>query len=309
MENITKIKVVGVGGSGSNAVSRMMACKMKGVELIAINTDVQDLKRTRAHKKIRIGKKQTKGLGTGMNPEVGRKSAEEDKEAIRESLKDSNLVFIACGLGGGTGTGASPIIADILKEEGILTVAVVTTPFSFEGNKRFSLAQEGLQKLKSKVDTLISISNDRLFSIIEPKTSVESAFWMCDEVLRQAVSGISDLIVLPGIINIDFADVETILRNSGSAIFGIGKASGEKRAQEASLMALNSPLIDVSCDKAKGVLFSVSGGEDISLTEINEIAQTIKEKVSSDAKIIFGAVQDEKLKKGEIKVTVVVTGF
>ncbi len=309
MENATKIKVIGVGGSGSNAVSRMMSCKLEGVELIAVNTDVQDLKRAKAHKKIRIGEKKTKGLGTGMDPEMGKKSAEESKEAIRESVKGSDLVFITCGLGGGTGTGASPVVADILKEEGILTVAVVTTPFSFEGNKRLTLAQEGAKKLKGKVDTFISISNDRLFSIIDSKSSVESAFWMCDEVLRQAVSGISDLIVLPGIINIDFADVKTILKNSGSAIFGIGKSEGEKRAQEASLAALNSPLIEASCNKAKGVIFSVSGGSDISLVEINEIARTIKEKVSSDAKIIFGAVQDEKLKKGEIKVTVVVTGF
>ncbi len=309
MQNTTKIKVVGIGGSGSNAVSRMMNCKLEGVEMIAINTDIQDLKRAKAHKKIRIGGEQTKGLGTGMNPEIGKKSAEESKEIIRESLKNSDLVFITCGLGGGTGTGASPVIADILKEEGILTVAVVTTPFSFEGSKRSVLAQEGLRKLKNKVDTLISISNDRLFSIIDSKASVESAFWMCDEVLRQAVSGISDLIVLPGIINIDFADVKTILKNSGSAIFGIGKATGEKRAQEASMMALNSPLINVSCDKAKGVIFNVSGGSDISLTEINETARTIKEKVSSDAKIIFGAVQNEKLKKGEIKVTIVATGF
>ncbi len=309
MENTTKIKVVGVGGSGSNAVSRMMACKIQGGELIAFNTDVQDLKRTRAHKKIRIGGEQTRGLGTGMNPETGRKSAEESKEVIKESLKNSDLVFITCGLGGGTGTGAAPVIADILKQEKILTVAVVTTPFSFEGSKRSMLAKEGALKLKNKVDTFISISNDQLFSIIDSKTSIESAFWMCDEVLRQAVSGISDLIVLPGIINIDFADVKTILKNSGSAIFGIGKATGEKRAQEASTAALNSPLINASCDKAKGVLFSVSGGNDISLNEINEIARNIKEKVSLDAKIIFGAVQDEKLKKGEIKVTVVVTGF
>jgi cell division protein FtsZ len=309
MENITKIKVVGIGGSGSNAVSRMMACKLKGVELIAINTDVQDLKKARAHRKIRIGKKHTKGLGSGMNPELGRKSAEEDREFIKNSLKDSDLVFITCGLGGGTGTGAAPVVAEILKNEGILTVAVVTTPFSFEGSRRNLLAREGMEKLKNKVDTLISVSNDKLFSIIESNASVESAFWMCDEVLRQAVSGISDLIVLPGIINIDFADVKTILRNSGSAIFGIGKACGEKRAQEASLIALNSPLINTCYDKAKGVLFNVSGGEDISLIEINEIAQTIKDKVSPNAKIIFGAVQDEKLKKGEIKVTVVVTGF
>jgi cell division protein FtsZ len=309
MDKTTKIKVVGVGGSGNNAVSRMMASRIKGVELVAINTDVQHLQKTRAHKRIRIGRSQTKGLGTGMNAELGRKSAEEDRELIKEALKDADLIFITCGLGGGTGTGAAPVVAEISKELGILTVAVVTTPFSFEGSKRTILAQEGLASIKNKVDTLISISNDKLFSIINDEASVDSAFWICDEVLRQAVVGISDLIVLPGIINIDFADVKTILKNSGSAIFGVGKASGEKRAKEAVVSALESPLTETSCQKAKGVLFNVSGGEDISLTEINEIAQEIKEKVASNARIIFGAVQDEKLKKGMIKVTVIVTGF
>jgi cell division protein FtsZ len=309
MDKTTKIKVVGVGGSGNNAVSRMMASRIKGVELVAINTDVQHLQKTRAHKRIRIGRSQTKGLGTGMNAELGRKSAEEDRELIKEALKDADLIFITCGLGGGTGTGAAPVVAEISKELGILTVAVVTTPFSFEGSKRTILAQEGLASIKNKVDTLISISNDKLFSIINDEASVDSAFWICDEALRQAVVGISDLIVLPGIINIDFADVKTILKNSGSAIFGVGKASGEKRAKEAVVSALESPLTETSCQKAKGVLFNVSGGEDISLTEINEIAQEIKEKVASNARIIFGAVQDEKLKKGMIKVTVIVTGF
>ncbi len=308
-DNTTKIKVIGLGGSGSNTVSRMMASGIKGVELIAANTDLQHLKKTKAHKKIRIGRRQTMGLGTGMNPEIGKKAIEENKEIVKESLKGADLVFITCGFGGGTGTGASPVVADILKEMRILTVAIVTMPFSFEGNKRMSVARKGLEKMKNRADTLISISNDKLFSAVDSQASVSSAFWVCDEVLRQAVSGISDLIVLPGILNIDFADVKTILKNTGSAIFGIGKAQGEKRAKEAVTAALNSPLIDVSCKKAKGVLFNVSGGEDISLTEINEIAQTIKEKVSPSAKIIFGAVQDEKLKKGEIKVTVIATGF
>ncbi len=309
MENVTKIKVIGVGGSGNNAVSRMMASKIKGVELIAINTDVQHLKKTRAHKKIRIGRNNTKGLGTGMNPNLGEKAAEEDRQVIKDALKGTDLAFVTCGLGGGTGTGASPVVAEILKELNVLTVAVVTMPFFFEGNRRKQVAQGGLEKIKNKVDTFISISNDKLFSVIDPEASIESAFWMCDEVLRQAVSGISDLIVLPGIINIDFADVKTILKGSGSAIFGVGKASGEKRAKQAALAALNSPLIDISCDKAKGVLFNVSGGEDISLSEINEVAEAIKDKVAQNAKIIFGAVQDEKLKKQEIKVTVIVTGF
>lgn len=309
MDKITKIKVIGVGGSGSNAITRMMKCKIEGVELIALNTDLQDLKKTNAHQKIRIGKSVTKGLGTGMSPIIGEKAAEEDREVIKEALKESDLIFIACGLGGGTGTGAAPVIAEISKNLGILTIAVVTTPFSFEGKERMRIAREGEDRLKGKVDTLISVSNNKLASIIDPGTSVDSAFWICDEVLRQAVCGISDLITLPGIINIDFADIRAILKDSGSAIFGIGTAVGENRAKEAVSVALNSPLIDISCDKAKGVLFNVSGGEDINLIEINDIAKEIKEKVSPDAKIIFGAVQGEKLKKGEIKVTVVATGF
>lgn len=308
-EKITGIKVVGVGGSGSNAVTRMMKHRIEGVELIAVNTDLQDLKKSNAHRKIRIGKEVTKGLGTGMNYSLGRKAAQEDEAEIEKFLEDTDLVFIACGLGGGTGTGAAPVIAAKAKEMGILTVGVVTTPFSFEGKERLRIARKGEELLKEKVDTLISVSNDKLSAFIEPKTSIDSAFWICDEVLRQAVSGISDLIMLPGIINIDFADVRVILKDSGSAIFGIGIASGENRAKNAALTALNSPLIDISCSKAKGVLFNVSGGKDISLIEINEVAKTIRERVSPDAKIIFGAVQGEDLKKGEIKVTVIATGF
>ncbi len=309
MDKTTKIKVVGVGGSGSNAVTRMMKCKLEGVELIAINTDLQDLKKASAHTKIRIGQESTKGLGTGMNPNLGKIAAEEDRDTIKQAIAGADLIFIACGLGGGTGTGVAPVVAQIAKEMGILTIAVVTTPFSFEGKERSRIATKGEEVLKDSVDTLISVSNDKLYNFIDSKMSIESAFWMCDEVLRQAVSGISDLITLPGIINIDFADVKAMLKDSGSAIFGIGIASGENRYKEATLSALNSPFIDVSCNKAKGVLFNVSGGEDISLVEINEIAKTIKERVSTDARIIFGAVQGEDLKKGEIKVTVVVTGF
>ncbi len=309
MDKITRIKVIGVGGSGSNTVTRMMKYNIEGVELVAVNTDLQDLKKTKAHRKLRIGKNATEGLGTGMNPRAGEKAAYEDKAAIQETLRDSDLVFIACGLGGGTGTGASPVIAEISKEMGILTVAVVTTPFSFEGKERMSIAKKGSKKLKDRVDTLISVSNDRLSSVIDLGTSVDSAFWICDEALKQAVCGISDLITLPGIINIDFADVKAILKDSGSAIFGVGTASGDNRAKEAVGAALDSPLIDISCSKAKGVLFNVSGGEDINLVEINEIAEEIKKKVSPDARIIFGAVQGEDLKKGEIKVTVVATGF
>lgn len=309
MSSNTKIKVVGVGGSGSNAISRMMKCKIKGVDLIAMNTDIQDLQKTRAHFKLRLGKSLTKGLGSGMNPEIGRKAAQEQKEEIQEILKSADLVFVTCGMGGGTGTGASAVVAEVAKEMGALTMAVVTKPFSFEGIQRQKIAEAGLRRLKERVDTLISISNDKLLSTLDPSTSLLNAFWLCDETLRQAVQGISDLIVLPGIINVDFADVKAIMKDSGSALFGIGLARGEKRAETAALQALNSPLLDISCKGAKGVLFNVSGGRDIALSEIDEAAKIITQEISPEAKIIFGAVQDEKLKKGEIKVTVIATGF
>ncbi len=309
MTSNDKIKVVGIGGSGGNTISRMMKCKIKGVELLAINADAQDLQKARAHKKIRIGRDLTKGLGTGMNPEIGRAAAEEQREEIEEALRGSNMIFITCGLGGGCGSGGSLVVAEIAKKLGALTLAVVTTPFSFEGSQRMEIARNSQRLLKEKVDTLISISNDRLFSFLEPKTTVLNAFWMCDEILKQAVQGISDLIVLPGIINIDFADVKAIMKDSGTALFGIGRAKGPERAKEAAHRALNSPLLDVSCKGAKGVLFNVSGGRDISLTEVDEIAKIITQEVSPEAKIIFGAIQDEKLPKGEIKVTVISTGF
>ncbi len=305
----TKIKVVGVGGAGINAVSRMANYEIKGVELIAVNTDVQDLQKTKVQRKIRIGRNLTKGLGAGMNPEIGRKAAEEQKEELKEALKGADMIFITCGLGGGTGSGATPIIAEIAKKSGALTLAVVTRPFSFEGAQRELIAENSRKKLKEKVDTLIAISNDRLAYILEPNVTISNAFWFSDEILRQAVQGISDLIVLPGIININFADVKTIMKDSGSALFGIGLAKGEGRAEEAARRALNSPLLDLSCKGAKGVLFNVSGGRDISLTEIDKVARVITQEVSPDAKVIFGAVQDEKLKKGEIKVTVIATGF
>ncbi len=305
----TIIKVIGVGGSGSNAVSRMMRCKIKGVELVAINADAQDLQKARAHRKLRIGKKITKGLGTGMNPEIGKKAAEEEKEEIQKILSGADMVFITCGLGGGCGSGASPVVAKIAKEMGILTLGIVTLPFSFEGMERREIALASQKKLKENVDSLITISNDKLLSIFEPDITVANAFWVCDEILRQAVQGISDLIVLPGIINVDFADIKAIMKNSGSALFGIGIAQGEGRAQEAARRALNSPLLDISCKGAKGILFNVSGGKDISLSEVDEIAKIITEEVSPEAKIIFGAIKDEKLKKGEIKVTVIATGF
>lgn len=305
----TKIKVIGVGGSGSNAVSRMMQCKIKGVELIAVNTDAQDLQKTKAHLRIRIGKNLTKGLGAGMNPDVGKAAAEEQILEIAQALKGADMVFVAGGLGGGTCTGAAPVVAKAAKETGALTIAIVTKPFSFEGAFRQNIAEAGQRLLKDRVDTLITIKNDKLSEVLDPKTSVLNAFWICDEILRQAVQGISDLIVLPGIINVDFADVKTIMENSGTALFGIGRARGEARAKNAALAAIRSPLLDMSHKGAKGVLFNISGDQDISLSEINEAARVITESVSPEAKVIFGAVQDEKLKKGEIKVTVIATGF
>jgi len=317
---VVKIKVIGVGGSGSNAVSRMMKCKIKGIELIAVNADAQDLKKARAHYKVRIGKNLTKGLGAGMNPVIGRKAAEEQREEIQEVLKGADMIFVTYGAGGGTGTGAGPVVAEIAKNIGALTVAVITKPFSFEGIFRQKIADSGIRRLRGKVDSLIVIANDKLLEILEPKTTILNAFWLCDDILRQAVQGISDLILLPGIINVDFANVKTIMANSGSALFGIGKAKGEGRAERAALAAINSPLLNVSLKGAKGVLFNVSGRKDISLSEIDEISRVITEEVSPEAKIIFGAVQDEKLapyriiagaglRKGEIKVTVIATGF
>ncbi len=309
MKTTTKIKVVGIGGSGCNAISRMKKCQIKGVDLIVINTDIQDLKRANADFRVRIGEKITQGLGAGMNPEIGHKAALENKQEINEILKGAEMVFITYGAGGGTGTGAGPVVADIAKDQGALTLAIVTKPFSFEGVFRQKVAVTGVKKLKEKVDTLITISNDKLISILGSDVSLLNAFWICDDVLRQAVQGVSDLILLPGIINVDFADIKAIMKNSGTALFGIGKAQGEKRAERAALSAINSPLLDLSPKGAQGVLFNVSGSKDISLSEINEVARVITQEVNSEAKVIFGAVQDEKLKQGEIKVTVIATGF
>lgn len=304
-----KIKVVGVGGAGGNAVSRMMRQKVKGIDLIAVNTDAQDLRKARAHLKLRIGRQLTQGLGTGMNPELGRQAAEEQREEILKALEGSDLVFISLGLGGGTGSGASPIIAEIAKDLGALTVGVVTTPFSFEGLARQKIAQDGLKLLGEKVDTLIPISNDKLLLVLDAKVSLSSAFSFCDQLLREAVQGISDLILLPGIINVDFADLKSIIKNSGTAFFGIGRARGEGRAKKAALLAISSPLLERSCKGAKGVLFNVAGGADISLFEIDEVAKAITSELDPEAKVIFGAIQDEKLRRGEIKVALVVTGF
>ncbi len=303
-----KIKVVGVGGSGGNAVSRMMRAKIRGVDLIAINADFQDLKKTKAHIRLQIGRELTKGLGTGMNPELGKKAALESKEEISEILKDADMVFITYGAGGGTGTGAGPVVAEIAKELGALTVAVITTPFSFEGQARKKIARLGVRRLKEKVDSLITISNDKLLSILDPNIPLLKAFWFCDDILRQAVQGISDLIMLPGIINVNFADVKEIIEDSGTALFGIGRAEGEKRAEIAARLAINSPLLDSSCRGANGILFNISG-EDISLSEIDEAAKVITKEINPGARVIFGAIQNEKLGKGQIKVTVIATGF
>ena len=306
---MTKIKVVGIGGSGGNVITRMSKSKIRGVELVAINTDAQDLKMTKANVKLRIGEKVTQGLGTGMNPEIGKKAAVESRDKISEILKGSDMIFVTGGFGGGTCTGAAPVVAEIAKNTGALTCAVATKPFSFEGTFRRKLAEQGLRRLKEKVDSLIVIYNDRLLEILEPKTSVLDAFWFCDDILRQAVSGISDLILLPGIVNVDFADIKQVMANSGTALFGVGRARGEKRAETAARLALNSPLLNLSCKGAKGVLFNVSGGKDMALSEIEEIAKFITQEVNPEARVIFGAVYDSKMPKGEIKVTMIATGF
>lgn len=308
MSQNIKIKVVGVGGSGGNAISRMKKAKIEGVQLIAINTDLQDLRKNKADIKVQIGKNLTQGLGTGMDPELGKKAALEQKEEVEEVLKEADLVFITYGAGGGTGTGAGPVIAKIAKDLGALTIAIVTRPFSFEGRVRKKIAETGIRKLKEKVDSLITISNDKLLSILPSVTPLWKAFWICDDVLREAVQGISDLIILPGIVNVNFADIKGIIENSGTALFGIGRARGEQRAEKAAKAAINSPLLDTSCRGAKGVLFNISG-EDVGLSEIEVAAKVITREVNPEAKVIFGAIQDEKLKKGELKITVIATGF
>lgn len=309
VETFADLKVVGIGGGGNNAVHRMVEADIKGVEFVAINTDAQQLHHSQADKKLHIGKNLTKGLGAGMNPEVGRQAAEENREEIYELVKGADMIFITCGLGGGTGTGAAPIIAEAAQDANALTIGVVTKPFSFEGLKRAKVSSQGLKKLQEHVDTLVTIPNDRIFQIIEDDTSLNNAFKIVDDILRQAVQGISDLITLPGIINLDFADVRAIMQDSGSALMGIGKASGEDRAVEAAKAAINSPLLELSIDGAQGVLFNVSGGDDLTMAEIGKAAKIITESIEEDAKVIFGAVTDENLKKGQLKITVIATGF
>lgn len=309
IESFARIKVIGVGGSGKNALNHMINSKVRGVEFIAMNTDTQDLHNSLAEKKVHLGKNLTKGLGAGMNPEVGRRAAEETKAEIQDVIKGADMVFIACGMGGGTGTGAAPIIAQAAKEQGILTVAVVTKPFSFEGNQRMKIADTGLAELEKEVDAILIIQNDRLISISDKAVGFRQAFAICDEVLKQAVEGISDLITTPGMINVDFADIRAIMSDAGSALMGIGIAAGEGRAEKAALAAINSPLLDLSISGARGVLFAIAGGEDMSIHEIQESAKIITESIDKDARVIFGTIQDDRLKKGEIKVTVIATGF
>jgi len=305
----TIIKVLGIGGAGGNAVDRMIQAKIRGVDLIAINTDAQDLKKIRAHHKIRIGKESTKGLGAGMNPELGRKAALESKEELMAALSGADMVFLAAGLGGGTGGGAIVPIAEMARAQKILSIAVVTKPFSFEGSWRNKLAARALEALRGKVDTLLVIENDQILELANQDTTVLSAFWQADEILRQAVQGISDLIVIPGIINVDFADVRSIMSSAGQAVFGVGKAKGEQRIEQALDAALHSPLLNMSIQGAQGVLFNVAGGDDLSLSEVSEAAKKIKEKLAPGATIIFGAVYDKTLKAGEVKITLIATGF
>jgi cell division protein FtsZ len=308
IENFALIKVVGVGGGGSNAVNRMIRAELMGVEFISVNTDAQALLLSDAPHKIRVGDKITKGLGAGADPSVGRKAAEEDSEKLYEALKEADMVFVTAGMGGGTGTGGAPIIAEIAKDIGALTVAVVTKPFQFEGAKRRLLAEQGIQELVDKVDTLIVIPNDRLLQVVEKKTSMVDAFRIADDVLRQGVQGISDLITVPGLINLDFADVKTIMTNAGSALMGIGHGSGETRASDAARQAIMSPLLEQSIDGARGVLFTITGGPDLTLFEVNEAAEIIHSAADPEANIIFGAVIDDRM-AGDVKISVIATGF
>ena len=309
VESFARIRVVGVGGSGGNTINHMVSTHVIGVDFIAVNTDAQDLHKSKAKRKVHIGRNLTRGLGTGMNPELGKQAAEETREEIQETLKGSDMVFVTCGMGGGTGTGAAPSVAKMARELGALTVGVVTRPFSFEGAARLRLAENGINELRKAVDAIIIIPNDKLLQIVSKETGIKNAFAMCDDILKQAVEGISDLITTTGIINVDFADVRTVMQNAGSALMGIGYAIGEKRAETAARLAINSPLLEVSINGAKGVLFSIAGGEDLGMLEVQEAANVITEAIDPDAKVIFGAITDDTLKKGQVKVTVIAPGF
>lgn len=309
IETAARIKVVGCGGSGGNAINHMINNKVKSVEFIAMNTDVQDLHKSLAEKKIHLGKNLTKGLGAGMNPEIGARAAEETKAEIQDAIKGADMVFIACGMGGGTGTGGAPVIARAAKEQGILTVAVVTKPFFFEGNQRMKIAEQGIEELEKEVDAIIVIPNDRLLAIAGKDTTFKDAFAKCDEVLLQAVEGISELISSPGIINVDFADMKSVLMDAGTALMGVGTAAGDGRAEKAAIQAINSPLLDISINGARGVLFAISSNDDLTMAEFQDAAKVITESIDKDARVIIGTISDERMKKGELKITVIATGF
>ena len=308
LETFAKIKVVGVGGGGCSAVDRMAVSEMRGIDFVAVNTDAQALHNSKAKTKINIGKTLTKGLGAGMDPDIGKQAAEEDQADIEENLKGADMVFVTCGLGGGTGSGASSTIASVAREAGALTVGVVTKPFGFEGMQRKEIAEQAHSDLESKVDTLITIPNDKILQLVDKKTSLVEAFNIVDDVLRQGVKGISDLITVPGIVNVDFADVKAIMEGTGSALMGIGSATGENRAVEAAKKAIESPLLEVSIEGAKGVLFNISGGSDLGMAEIDDAAKVITESIDPSAKVIFGAVKDDTI-DNEVKITVIATGF
>ncbi|TAN33482.1 cell division protein FtsZ [Patescibacteria group bacterium] len=308
IETFAKIKVVGVGGSGNSAVNRMISGKIRGVDFIVMNTDVQALHHNAAPQKLHIGKSVTRGLGAGMDPDLGRKAAEESQNEIRDTLKDSDMVFITCGLGGGTGTGAGPVVAAVAKELGALTVAVVTKPFGFEGPQRRDIADKGWELLARNVDAIITIPNDRVLQVIDKKTTLLDSFKIVDDVLRQGVQGIAELITIPGLINVDFADVKTIMREAGSALMGIGVGTGENRATDAAKAAISSPLLELSIDGARGILFTVTGGSDLTMNEVSEAAKIITSSAAEDAKIIFGSVIDEAA-GDSVRITVVATGF
>ncbi len=308
MQQFANIKVIGVGGGGNNAINRMIEAGLKGVEFIAVNTDAQALYLSKADKKIQTGEKLTKGLGAGADPEIGKKAAEENEDDIKKALAGADKVFVTAGMGGGTGTGGAPIIAKIAKELGALTVGVVTKPFTFEGRKRTAQAEKGTEALRQEVDSLITIPNDRLLQVVDKHTAFNDAFKIADDILRQGVQGISDLIAVPGVINCDFADVQTVMQNTGSALMGIGKATGENRAAEAARLAISSPLLETSIEGAKGVLFNISGGSDLTLFEINEAAEIIHQAADVEANIIFGANIDDSI-EDEVRVTVIATGF
>lgn len=309
IETFARIRVVGVGGSGGNAINHMIASKVRGVEFLAVNSDAQDLHRSQSKRKIHIGKNLTRGLGTGMNPELGKRAAEETRQQIQEALQGSDMVFITCGMGGGTGTGASAVIAKIAKEVGALVIAIVTKPFGFEGAQRKDIADRGLAELKKEVDAFIVIPNDKLLAVVEQNLSLKQAFALCDEVLREAVEGVSDIIRTPGDINTDFNDIKAVMEGAGPTLMGIGIADGDDRAKEAAKRAVNSPLLDISISGAKGVLWVVAHSDDLGIMEVHEASKIISESVDKNAKIIWGVMKDDKLKKGQLRIIVIATGF